>query len=69
MLTFLVSCVLLGIRCVSEDMQCCVKICVFREQSLCAFCLWGIQRDLGADGRGKDVIVSFLGSVGVDTCI
>lgn len=45
----------LSIRCVSGDMQCCVKGCVFREHSSCAFCLWGMQRDLGAGEPGNEV--------------
>lgn len=39
------------------------------ESRVCVHSVCGEFRDLGADGPDKDVIVSFLGSVRVDTCI
>lgn len=50
----------LSIRCVSADMQCFVKGCVFRDHGSCVFCLWVIQRDLGAGKPGNEVKGPFL---------
>lgn len=59
----------LSIRCVSEDMQCCVKDCIFRGHSSCAFYLWGIERDLGAGEPGNYVMILLPGGIGGNHCI
>lgn len=59
----------LSIRCISEDMECCVKVCVIRKHSSWEFFLWGNQRDLGAGEPGDAVRAFFPGGVLRDSCI